>query len=185
MSDKTKLVHLGTIIGVHGVRGFVKIKTFTTTPEDIVAYGPLSTHDGATTYSIHLKHMSKGMVVAHVEGVTDRNQAENLKGTKLYVPAAKLPSLEEDEFYYADLEGLEARTIGSGNIIGTISEIHDFGAGDFLVILDADGTKEYTIPFTKEAVPTLNVSEGHIILDPSFLIDDSKDTKPDEEFEKS
>lgn len=174
MSSKTQQIHLGTIIGVHGVRGFVKIKPFTATPEDVLAYGPLSTQDGVTTYTLELKHMSKGVVVVQIEGINDRNQAELLKGTKLYVSADKLPDLEEDEFYYADLEGLEARTIGSGKVIGAVTEIHNHGAGDFLVILSSDESEEYTIPFTKEAVPTLEISQGYITIDPSYLIDDSK-----------
>jgi 16S rRNA processing protein RimM len=110
-----------------------------------------------------LKGGSNEMLLAQIDGVTDRDQAEKLKGTELYVPRALLPATGADEFYHADLVGLEVR-LTDGSRFGTVRAVHDFGAGDSLEIERAAG--EVLVPFTRAAVPTVDVAGGFIVLDP-------------------
>lgn len=163
-------IHVGTIVGVHGVRGFIKVKSFMAVPQDITQYGPVTDGTGDRSFALQVKHFNKDVLVASLEGVDTREAAEALKGTQLYVSRDVLPEPDTDEFYHADLIDLEA-VDQKGQLVGRVREVHDFGAGDFLVIYDREGGKEYTISFTKEAVPFVSLKEGRLVVNGDFLID--------------
>ncbi|MZR29463.1 ribosome maturation factor RimM [Sneathiella sp. DP05] len=158
---------LGVIVGAKGIKGEVKIKSFTGIPEDIAAYGPLQDASGKTTFNLKVVSLSKGLPVVRIKGISDRNAAEALKGTELYVSRDKLPETEEEEeYYYADLIGLPV-FFQDGTKFGSISCLHDFGAGDMLEIVpEGKGAKAAVlVPFTAEMVPEVDVSTGRVVVD--------------------
>ncbi len=156
-------VCLGVITGAHGVRGLVRVKSFTEVPEDVAAYGPLSDEDGTRVLTLAVTGRSKDALLARVEGVVDRDQALALKGTRLYVPRDVLPALEEDETYYhADLLGLAAED-PEGRPLGRVKAVHNFGAGD---LLELDGGGARLVPFTRQAVPVVDLDGGRLVVEP-------------------
>jgi 16S rRNA processing protein RimM len=159
-------VLLGTIVGVHGVRGAVKIRSYTADPAAIADYGPLSDASGERRFKLRVIGEARGNVVAKVEGVDDRDAAERLRGIELYVPRDALPPPEdEDEYYQADLIGLNAVT-EDGTPYGAIVDIRDFGAGDLLEIRPAEGGPTVYLPFTREVVPVIDIEGGRIVVVP-------------------
>src|SRR4051812_28304504 len=155
---------LGVIVGAQGVRGAVRVKSFTGKPEDVGAYGPVEDEAGARRFELRVVGASRGAVIATLKGVEDRNAAEALKGTRLYVARATLPPADEDEFYHADLIGLVA-VLPDGGTFGRVRAVHAFGAGDSLEIERADGGT-ILVPFTKAAVPEIDVGGGRLVIDP-------------------
>ena len=155
---------LGVIVGAQGVRGAVRVKSFTGTPEDVGAYGPVEDEAGARRFELRVVGASRGAVIAKLKGIEDRNAAEALKGTRLYVARAALPTPEEDEFYHADLVGLAA-VLADGSPFGRVRAVHEFGAGDSLEIERPEGGT-ILVPFTKAAVPQVDVNAGHVVIDP-------------------
>ena len=156
---------LGVITGAHGVRGLVRIKSFTAAPGDIAAYGPLDDEAGTRRFEVAVKGEAKGAVPAALAGVEDRNAAEALKGTRLYVDRAALPPpQDEEEYYHADLIGLRAED-ATGRNLGRVVAVHNFGAGDLLEIERPDGT-ELLLPFTKAAVPSVEIAAGRLTVEP-------------------
>lgn len=159
-------VCLGAIAGAHGVRGQVRIKAFTEMPEDLTAYGPLGDEAGRRRFRISLVGQSKGNLLAKIAGVTDRNAAEALRGTRLYVARDALPAPEDDEtFYHADLIGLLAET-PEGEVLGRVRQIHNFGAGDVLEVVPEDAGEVRFLPFTKAVVPELDLAGGRLTVVP-------------------
>ena len=156
-------VLLATIGTAHGVRGEVRVKTFTEDPAALGGYGPLSTEDGQV-FQIERLRPAKEVVVAKFRGINDRNAAEALNGISLYVDRERLPDVADDEFYHADLIGLTAVTEG-GEQIGTVVALHDFGAGDMLEIAPPRGPT-FLLPFTKEAVPAIDVTAARLTVVP-------------------
>lgn len=159
-------VCLGVVIGAHGVRGLVRVKPFTEEPEAVAAYGPVETKDGARRYRIEVAGMAKDAVICKLEGVGDRDKAEAMRGTELYVDRARLPEVDEEEgFYHADLIGLQA--VGSGGrVYGKVVAVENFGAGDLLEIARPEGGPTVLVPFTDENVPSVEIEAGRLILDP-------------------
>ena len=156
---------LAAIAAPHGVRGLVKLKTFTEVPEDVAAYGPLSDESGGRSFKLTLKGKAKGGVIALIDGVTTREQAEALKGTRLYVARAALPEIEEEDTYYqADLLGLRVET-ETGEALGEVLTVPNYGAGDFLEIRTPEGHM-LTLPFTKAAVPVVDIAGGRLVASP-------------------
>ena len=160
----TDLLQVGVITGPHGVRGLVKVKSFTADPSDLTAYGPLTDETGSSAFDLDIRGEAKGQFIIKVDGVEDRNKAELLKGTKLFISRAALPQPEEDEFYHADLIGL-ATVLPDGSEHGRVSAVHDFGAGDLLEIAIAGGGTVY-LPFTLDAVPNVDLAAGRVTVDP-------------------
>lgn len=157
------LVVLGAIAGAHGVRGEVKVKTFTETPEAIAAYGPLTGDPGGRVFRLKGLRAVKDGVVARLDGVEDRDAAEALKGTRLCVTRAAMGEPEEDSFFHVDLVGLTAED-EAGAKLGTVTAVHEFGAGDMLdVRLDETG-KSVLVPFRKETVPVVDVKGGRVVV---------------------
>ncbi len=158
---KEDWICLGVIGAPHGVRGELRIRTFTEAPEDIAAYGPL-TDDVGRVWRLRIKRRHKNGIIAVFDGIGDRDAADHLKGQQLHVARAALPALDEAETYYhADLIGLEVR-LEDGTVAGTILAVHDFGAGDLLEVCRPDGAK-VLIPFTAEAVPTVDLAAGRVV----------------------
>jgi 16S rRNA processing protein RimM len=144
----------------HGVRGEVRLWTFTADPAAVTRYGPLETEDGKRTFEIEKIRPAKGHLVARLRGIDTREAVEKLTNTKLFVPRERLPAPEDDEFYHADLIGL-AVVDKDGNQLGTVSAVHNFGAGDILEIQPpAGGTM--MLPFTEAAVPTVDIKGGRV-----------------------
>lgn len=157
------LVLMGRIGAAHGIKGEVRIKSHTENPIDIGTYGPLTDKLGEAQFEIAASRLSKGMVIARLKGVTDRNQAERLNGTELYVARDRLDlPADEDEFLQADLIGLEVRE-PDGRRIGQIKAILNYGASDILdVSLDDGGTALF--PFTRAVVPDIRIEHGFVTL---------------------
>lgn len=157
-------VCLGVIVGAHGVRGQVRIKSFTEDPADVAAYGPVSDAEGRRSFDLRVTGEAKGVVLAALSGVGDRNAAEALKGLQLFVPRAALPALEDEEvFYHADLIGLRAED-GAGRLIGRVKAVHDFGAGDLLELALED-EREHLVPFTRMVVPVVDLASGRVVVE--------------------
>jgi 16S rRNA processing protein RimM len=155
---------VAVIAGAHGVRGDVRIKSFTADPEDLAAYGPLTDKRGAREFRIRVLGLARGLLRAHIKGVDDRDAAEALAGVELYVDRDRLPAPEEDEFYHSDLIGLKA-VLQDGSPYGTVRALYDFGAGDVVEIaLSVGGT--VVLPFTKAAVPAVDLEAGIVIVVP-------------------
>jgi len=152
------------ITGAHGIKGEVKVKTFTQSPEGLGAYGPLLTEDGRRFQIAALRPGKGEEAIVRFAGVSDRNAAETLKGEHLYVPRAALPPPEPGEFYHADLIGLRAED-ASGNALGTVRAVHNFGAGDVIEIEFPDRKTEF-IPFTDDSVPVVDTANGRIVIVP-------------------
>lgn len=155
---------LGVVGGAHGIKGEVRIRSFTADPTDIGAYGPLTDAKG-NRYTIRSARVQKNVVVAAIAEVRDRNHAERLNGTELFVDRSVLPDEGEDgAFYQADLIGLSAVSV-SGEAIGTVIAIHDFGAGDVVEIRPERGPT-VMIPFSEAAVPEIDVEAGTMTVEP-------------------
>ncbi len=159
---KDTLIVMGVITAAHGIRGEVKLKSFTEVPEDIAAYGPLYLNDGPRTLEILSLKPAKGHFIARLKGVGDRNAAEALKGVKLKVPRSRLPEPEEDEFYYEDLIGLGVEDV-SGELVGRVCAVQNFGAGDLLEIRPPKG-RSFFVPFTRRDVPEIDLAEGRVVV---------------------
>jgi 16S rRNA processing protein RimM len=160
-------VLMGRIADAHGLKGEVKIASFASTPEDIAAYGPLTDLAGTRRFEIEaLRPANGGTIIARLKGVPDRNAAEKLRGEELYVARDALPEPGEDEFYHSDLIGLEARA-PSGETIGEVIAVQNFGAGDLLEIrLAGDGGGTMFAPFTQERVPEVDLAARMLIVLP-------------------
>jgi 16S rRNA processing protein RimM len=154
-------VLLGVVIGAQGLKGEVKVKTFTQSPDKLGAYGPLHTKDGKSFRATFLRETKDGAVVA-LEGVNGRNAAEALKGAELFVPRTALPKEDADEFYHADLIGLRAEDT-EGRAMGTVRALHNFGAGNVIELVRDDGDEVF-LPFTREVAQQIDIEGGRIVI---------------------
>ena len=147
----------------HGVRGAVKLWTFTEEPLAVQSYGPLMTRDGARQFEIANVREAKDHLVATFKGIATRNDAEKLNGIELYVPRAKLPPANDDEYYHADLIGLTAVNVAD-EPLGRVVAIHNFGAGDIIEIAPPKGAT-MLLPFTNAVVPTVDIAGGRVVIE--------------------
>lgn len=159
------LICVGAFAGAHGVRGDLRLKSFCATPGDIALYGPFTTEDGSRTFELKVTRPIKNGFAARVRGVTSREAADALKGTRLFVPRDRLPDLPDDEFYHSDLIGLRVVDTGGADI-GKVAAVHDHGAGDLLDIQLKGSGKTVLLPFTRDAVPTVDLTSRRIVIDP-------------------
>jgi len=148
----------------HGTGGEVRLWPFTTKPQSVGAYGPLQTADGKRTFEIETLRPAGDFLVTRFKGVTDRAAAERLCNIELYVPRERLPVPEPDEFYYADLIGLQAQDMAA-KTVGSVVAVHNFGAGDLLEIAPADGGETVMLPFSATSVPIVDIASGRIVVD--------------------
>ena len=147
----------------HGVRGAVKLWTFTEDPLAVQTYGPLITRDGSRQFEVASAREAKGHLVATLKGVATREEAERLNGIELYVARDKLPATDDDEYYHADLIGLAAVTVGDAPL-GRVIAIHNFGAGDIIEIAPPHGPT-LLLPFTNAVVPTVDLAAGRVVIE--------------------
>lgn len=166
------MVCLGALAGAWGVQGAVRLKSFCAAPEAIGDYAPLVTADGRS-FGVRLLRPLAGAFAARLTGIATREAAEALKGLRLYAPRSALPALEEDEFYHADLIGMEAVDAG-GAPFGRVRAVHDHGAGDLLEIA-RPGRAEIVLPFTREVVPTIDLAARRMVVDPPPGLTDGPD----------
>ena len=170
MSERICIAQIG---GAHGIRGEVKLKSFTADPMAVKDYGLLEREDGGASLEIETVRPAKTHLVARFRGVSDRDAAERLTNLKLFVPRERLPPPSADEFYHADLIGLPAVT-ADGTEVGTIVAVHDFGAGDTLELARPDAPP-VMVPFTRAVVPVVDPAAGRLVLaPPPGLLDDGE-----------
>ncbi len=180
MGDEThNLIFVAQVGAAHGVRGEVKVTTFTADPMALAQYKTLLRQDGSPALTILSARPTKGGIVARLKGVADRNAAEALRGLKLHIQRDALPEPEEDEFYLADLIGLTVET-ADGELLGKVKTVHDFGAGDLLEIQPRTGAS-WWLPFTREAVPEVRIAEGKLIAAPPSVIEADPNEGRDED----
>ena len=153
----------------HGVRGAVKLWTFTEDPLAVKHYGPLMTKDGTRQFEVMHAREAKGHLVATLKGIATREDAERLNGLELYVAREKLPATDEDEYYHADLIGLAAET-SANQPLGRVVAIHNFGAGDIIEIAPPHGAT-MLLPFTNAVVPTVDLAGGRVVIELPAEID--------------
>jgi 16S rRNA processing protein RimM len=165
---KETSVLLGVITGAHGIQGAVKIKSFTGDPADVAAYGPLSDKSGQRSFTLKIVGEQKGLVIATLEGIRDRNAAEILRGVELYVPRDRMPPVEEGEYFVEDLIGMEVFS-QEGSALGTVKGVHEFGAGPILEIAFQDGREEL-YSFSHANFPEVDVHARRIIFCPPDVL---------------
>jgi 16S rRNA processing protein RimM len=166
---------MGRIGAAHGIRGEVRIQSFTEDPLALAGYGELETNRPGLTVAIEAARTSTNVLIARLKGVADRNAAERLNGVELYVDRARLPAIEdEDDFYLADLVGLTAR-LADGTKLGQVLAVPNYGAGDILEI-GGSGLETRLIPFTRAAVPEVHVAEGYVVVEPPAEVEGEIET---------
>jgi 16S rRNA processing protein RimM len=165
--DRVCVAQIGA---AHGIRGEVRLRSFTEDPMAVTSYGPLESEDGTRRFIIKALRPAKDHFVAQFEGVADRGAAEKLTNLRLYVSRDRLPPIEEDDtFYHADLVGLAAVT-PDGAPLGTVTAVLNFGAGDLIEIKPASG-EPLLVPFTDTAVPEVDIKAGRIVVNPPTAIE--------------
>lgn len=156
-------VCIGAIVGVHGIKGEVKVKCFSDDEKNFNRYARFTNKTGKQVFEAKSVGHSKELLRVKIKGIDDRNTAETLVGIELYVARDLLPQLKEDEFYHADLIGLSAQN-KQGDIIGTVNALYNFGAGDLIEIKMADKRTEL-LPFNSQYVPVINIKDRYIIIE--------------------
>lgn len=161
-----RMVRVGSIAGAHGIRGEVRIRSFTAEPEDVVAYGDLFDESGERRFRVRRTGMAKGVIIARVEGVDDRTAAERLKGLGLFISREALPEPEPGEYYHVDLIGLRAELVDDNTSsgvrpLGEVTAVNDFGAGPILEIA-VPGAAAVMVPFTAAVVPWVDLDGGRV-----------------------
>jgi 16S rRNA processing protein RimM len=162
-----RLVLMGAILGAHGIKGEVKVKSFAAKPADIAEYGPLTDTKHKRSFELSIVgtgDAAKGVLIGRIAGITDRNAAEALKGVELFVDRERLPAPKDpEEYYLADLIGLGAFD-AKGAKLGEIVSVDNYGAGDLLLVVPASG-EGFVVPFAKAFVPTVDIKGGRVVLD--------------------
>jgi 16S rRNA processing protein RimM len=165
VTPRTQRICVAQIGAPHGVRGEVKLWPYTADPQSVRDYGPLETEDGAVRFEIETLRAAKDHLVVRLKGVNDRDAAERLTNTKLFVARDRLPATDaDDEFYHADLIGL-AVIDTDGNALGSVGAIHNFGAGDLVEVRPTQGASTVLLPFTEAAVPVVDIAARKIVVD--------------------
>ena len=171
MGTPRDIVLVGVIVGAHGIKGEVKLKSFTSEPLSIGRYGPLQSASGLS-FEITKLNSAQDDFIASLKGVSDRNKAETLKGIELFVARDKLPKLKTHEIYAHDLMGLDV-VLGNGSKLGKLVGMPNYGAGDLLEVALEGNSETVLIPFTSAFVPQDDFSNGKIIVNlPEGYLDD-------------
>ena len=161
----TDRVIVGAIGGAFGVHGEVRLKSYCAEPAAIADYAPLFTEDGRSFAQIILTGQAKNGFTARIDGITSKEEADQLRNTSLFADRAVMPETEDDEYYYTDLIGLDVVDTG-GTALGTVKNVMDHGAGDLLEITVPGTSETVLLPFTQAAVPTVDIKSGRIVADP-------------------
>jgi 16S rRNA processing protein RimM len=176
-SEREARLCVGVITGPQGVRGAVRIKSFTAEPADVASYGPVEDEAGQRRFELRVVGSAKGVVIATIAGLADRDAAERLKGTRLYMARSALPEPEEDEYYHSDLIGLPM-VLRDGTMFGTVRAIHDYGAGTSLEVAHQSG-QLVLVPFTRAVVPVVDIAAGRLVVDPPEGLLDNRPVEAD------
>jgi 16S rRNA processing protein RimM len=155
-------VCVAIVAGAHGLRGALKLRCFTERAEDVAAYGPVFDRHGNRLFELQVAGPAPGGVLVRADRVEDRNAAEALRGIELFVPRAALPPLPADEFYYTDLEGMDALH-PDGSHFGIVQSVDNFGAGDVVEVLADDG-RRISLPFTRHTVPSIDLERRRLVV---------------------
>ena len=172
--ERENLVRVGVITTAHGVRGLVKVKSFTRNAVDFATFGSLCDASAKRSFKVAIVGKNKDLFLVQIDGVTDRNAAEALRGTELFVPRSKLPETVENEFYYADLVGMTAKS-PEGSVLGKVAAVYNFGAGDMLEI---EGVEDF-ISFCQQNVPEVDLKNREMIV----RLPQSVEARPEERSE--
>jgi 16S rRNA processing protein RimM len=166
-ADARPCVCVAQIGAPYGVRGEVRLKSFTADPKAVAHYGPLQTEDGRQSFEIEATlAQQKDALIVRLRGIGDRNAAEGLRNLRLYIPRARLPATEDsDTFYHADLIGL-AVVDTQGAVVGKVAAMHNFGAGDLIEVEPLAGPPTVLLPFTATAVPSVDIAGGRLVVAP-------------------
>ena len=174
MRAPDRLILIGVFGAPQGVRGEVRVKSLTSEPHAIGAYGPLTDKGGKRAFAFEsLRPVKDDMLVARLAGVSTREAAETLKGVELFARRDQLPPPNEDEFYYDDLVGLEA-VDAEGAPLGRIVSLMNYGGGDVLEIAAAEGGETLLLPFTKRVAPRIDFDAGRIVIEPPREVEDEE-----------
>lgn len=177
MPELSTLVLVGVVTGARGLKGELRVKAFTADPEALFDYGPLTDESGKGRYTGRITGQGKGQLLVRLDGIGDRTQADAVKGLKFYVPREALPETEEDEYYYSDLIGMKAELV-DGEELGVIRWVLEAGAGASLEVDTATDT--VLVPFTKAAVPVVDIKGGRVVIDPPDGLMDSPPAQENE-----
>ena len=165
-----KRVCIGKIVAAHGIRGEVKVNSYTKNPSDLDKYGAVENKDASRTFNIKVLGMTSTNVRVKINGIDDRNSAEALIGTEFFINRDKLPQLGEEEYYHTDIVGLDVCLQSTDNKIGKVIGFSNFGAGDIIEI-KINGQKETEmLPFTKDYVPLIDVEHGYVVVTSATMI---------------
>lgn len=179
MGKDADRVLLGEIGAAQGLKGEVRLRSYTATPADVAAYGPLQDETGAKQIEIERVRVTPKALIARIKSVSTREAAEALTGTKLYLPRARLPEHAADEWYVADLVGLEA--VGKdGAVLGSVVAVHNFGASDIVEVALSNGGENLLVAFTEETVPEVDIENGRLTLVPPKELEDQPENDPEE-----
>lgn len=178
-ADNSRKLLMGRIGAAHGIKGEVRVQSFTEDPLAIMDYGPLATNKPGLVIEILDARTTTNVLVARIKGYADRNAVEKLNGVELYIDRDLLPQIEdEDDFYHADLIGLNAR-LADGTSLGSVIAVPNFGAGDMLELRDKANGETRFIPFTRVAVPEVHIAAGYVIVVPPVEIEGEEPETPD------
>jgi 16S rRNA processing protein RimM len=181
---KPDFICLGLIGAARGLKGEVRVTSYTGDPTDLGSYGPLFTADGSRSFTVQVVGRAKNQVIARIAGITDRDGAEALRGISLYLPRDALPKAADDEFYLADLIGLAVETV-DGESLGRVTAVDDFGAGP-IVEVDGGARGAVMLPFSDAVVPTVDLESRRMIVDPpAGLLDGASENEGREDQERS
>jgi|SRR5262245_51426535 len=160
-TDKICVARIGA---AHGVRGEVKLWSFTQEPDAVASYGPLETRDGTRRFEIEALRPAKDHFVVRIAGIASRDAAEELRNLELFVPRERLPDIEEaDTYYHTDLVGLDVVT-PDGAQVGTVRALHNFGAGDIIEIMPLGSGEPLMLPFNETTVPKIDLRAKQIVI---------------------
>jgi len=176
-----KQICVGTVTGPHGLKGDVKIKSFTENPRDVAAFGPVTNKSGKQTFNVSVISANQKGLVAELSGVRGREAAEAIRGLDLYIPRDLLPELDKSEFYYSDLIGLRVEDI-NGEVVGVVILIDNYGAGEIMEVNLKDGRMEM-FQMSQEVVPEIDLKNGRIVVNPptEVFVDENQDREVTEE----
>jgi 16S rRNA processing protein RimM len=163
-------VCVAVVAGAHGLRGALRLRCFTERAEDVAAYGPVFDERGERLFELEVIGGTRGGVLARADGIDGRDAAEALRGKELFVPRSALPELAPDEYYYSDLEGMDALR-PDGSRLGVVHRVENFGAGDLIQVRADDGQGIISLPFTGQTVPTIDLERRRLVVEPPDELD--------------
>ncbi len=182
LGENTDMVLVGEIGAAQGLKGEVRLRSYTQDPADVAAYGPLQDEAGAKTIEIERVRVTPKALIARIKGISTREGAQALTGTKLYVARVAMPAANEGEWYVADLIGLEA-VDREGAQLGTVVGVHNYGASDIIEIASIDGTASLLVAFTETTVPEVDVDRKRLVLIPPEDLPEDLDEESGEDLQ--